>query len=211
MKKATLLLPLLLLLMAFAGHKQTGKSNELNIDYMMRGYFMAASSQPDTLAPGGYAPSGNLPKKMVGQFGQHAGKVHMLIDTTARRTFAGKYNGYAVYISNETDSIAAFHASDSRISVVAEVLQDGIWKPVEYLPQSWCGNSYHRVFLNRNEFWEFTAPAYKGKIKTKMRYCLTGCGTTPIYSNEIAVSVNPGQFAVKQGHNPNGLMDPYTD
>jgi hypothetical protein len=32
-----------------------------------------------------------------------------------------------------------------------------------------------------------------------------------IYSNEIETSINKGQLTKKEGHKPNGIMDPYND
>jgi hypothetical protein len=44
-----------------------------------------------------------------------------------------------------------------------------IWRDIEYIPSSWSGNSYHQVFLGKNEYWEFEAPLYDGAMKTKLR------------------------------------------
>jgi hypothetical protein len=92
---------------------------------------------------------------------------------------------------------------------------DGKWKPVEYLPSSWCGNSYHSVFLGPNEFWEFAAAKLNGTIKTKLRFRLQMSSDKQkaghIYSNEFDGSINPKQFTVQKDYTPAGLMDPYNN
>jgi hypothetical protein len=93
--------------------------------------------------------------------------------------------------------------------------RDGKWKPIEYLPSSWCGNSYHTVFLAANEYWEFTAARFTGKFKTKLRFRLDhqkpGAEDATIYSNEFEGGVNPKQFTVQKEYKPAGLMDPYNN
>jgi hypothetical protein len=44
---------------------------------------------------------------------------------------------------------------------------------------------------------------------TKLRFVLMG--EKLVYSNEFEGSVNPEQFAIKQGHTPTNIMDPYND
>jgi hypothetical protein len=94
--------------------------------------------------------------------------------------------------------------------------KQGQWNDIEYLPSSWCGNSYHHVKLAPGSYWSFVMPVYEGEIKTKLRAELDHigddreCGKT-IYSNEIEGSINPAQFWNKTTYYPNGLMDPYND
>ena len=114
-------------------------------------------------------------------------------------------------LANDTGRRIAFPASDSRLSIVREALDpEGVWKPVEYLPSSWCGNSYHRVFLTDGKIWSFVAPVYRGSFETRMRFRLRA-EDGQIYSNEFAGSVNLDQFSVRQGHEATSLMDPYVD
>lgn len=90
---------------------------------------------------------------------------------------------------------------------------DGQWKPVEYLPLSWCGNSYHMVFPDPKQYWEFAAARYTGKFKTRLRFRLqwqkSDTQKLTVYSNEFDGSVNAKQFTVKQEHTPGSIMDPY--
>jgi len=78
-----------------------------------------------------------------------------------------------VFLVNTTKEQVTFSASDSRLYIVQEALdRDSKWKPIEYLPSSWCGNSYHHVFLGANEYWEFAAARYTGEFKTRLRFRL---------------------------------------
>lgn len=94
---------------------------------------------------------------------------------------------------------------------MAEVFYKGEWLPIEYLPSSGCGNSYHNVYLEENEYWVFKIPKFKGRIKTKLRYRLKIGKGEFIYSNEIPTSINKKQLTEKEGHKPSGIMDPYND
>lgn len=91
----------------------------------------------------------------------------------------------------------------------------GIWRDIEYSPQSWCGNSYHTVVLPENSMWEFTSPVYHGGQKTKLRaklLYLSGSDRQKesiLYSNEIDGYINPGQFWNQMEYEAQGIMDPY--
>jgi len=111
---------------------------------------------------------------------------------------------------NRTGGKFTFDSCDSRIPIVQEARDgSGKWRAIEDLPKSWCGNSYYGVTLPAKQFWEFTAPAYTGTFKTKLRFVLQG--EKPIYSNAFDGSVNPGQFTEKQDHEATNLMEPYLE
>ena len=81
----------------------------------------------------------------------------------------------------------------------------GQWKPVEAFPQTFCGNSFHRVFLEPGEYWDLSARRYSGSLKTKLRFRLEPGGEQavteggqPIYSEEFDGSVSPGQFLARR-------------
>ena len=126
-------------------------------------------------------------------------------------TFA-KEPGMRVVLVNQTPDLLTFRASDSHLPIIQEAQDaDGAWKPVEYLPSSWCGNSYHRVFLKPAHFWAFAAPRYKGTLKTKLRFSMKLGDGSQLYSNVFEGSVNPKQFTEKRGHQATNIMDPYND
>ena len=186
-------------------------AEDLNIRHMPEGYIYAASGIEDTISPGGFGRSDNYPEKT----GKHDFKdkkdLFLEIDTSQIVTFAGRFNGYRLYIGNKSDSLVRLNASDSRLYAVAEAYYEGRWQPIEYLPSSWCGNSYHYVYLRQNEYWKFTVPRFTGEIAVKLRYRLdTGYGQS-VYSNEIPARINPGQLTRKEDREPSGIMDPYGD
>jgi hypothetical protein len=184
----------------------------IDVQFMLRGYFYALSSIEDKDAPGGYGGSDNKAKEIFqNKRLESILGLKLFIDTTSHIVFAEKFKGQKVYLINQSGMDTAFEASDSRLSIVAEAFYKGSWRSIEYLPSSWCGNSYHKVYLKNNEYWEFNAPRYLGLIKVRLRYRLnTGQGNI-LYSNEVTAFINKKQFSVKQGHSPNGIMDPYND
>jgi hypothetical protein len=184
---------------------------ELNIDYMLRGQVYVSSSIEDKEAPGGFGGSDNRARKITGESGLSSNGFFLQIDTTEEVAIGKKYKGYRLYIANRSDSIVKLTASDSRLSAVIEVFVKGKWQPIEYLPGSWCGNSYHAVYLKQQEYWQCAIPRFAGKMPVKMRYSLRLDNGKYIYSNEIAAHINKGQLSNKKDYTPNGLMDPYTD
>lgn len=189
---------------------------DLNVEFMMRGYFFAGSSIPDKQALGGFGRSDNYPKAIASGMAVPSGTISLIAKPDQGTVFDGKYKGLRVLLVNGTNERTAFPASDSRLSIVQEALdKDGKWTPIEYLPSSWCGNSYHNVFLGPKQFWEFAAARYTGKFKTKLRFRMhwpkSESEKLTIYSNEFNGSVNAKQFTVQQGHKPTSIMDPYNN
>jgi hypothetical protein len=179
-----------------------------NVKFMVRGYFIAGSPKEDKSALGGFATSKNLPKRL--DRAVREGQIS-LVALPAETAAFGKNQGFVVILANNTDSTFKFEAQDSRINVVREALDsDGRWKPIEYLPSSWCGNSYHNVYLPSRHYWSFSAPQYTGTFSTRMRFVLKD-EMLRLVSNEFAGTINPEQFTIKQGHSPTGIMDPYND
>src|SRR5262249_40457908 len=149
----------------------------LNSKVMLRGYCMAGSSREDDKALGGYGKSNNLPKELTDNHLATDGKISLVVLLTNTVPFANSHSamhrGFRLLLVNRTKSEASFEASDSRIAIVQEALDSrGKWRPIEYLPASWCGNSYHRVFLPTGHYWDFAAPQYVGTLRTQLRFVL---------------------------------------
>jgi hypothetical protein len=177
---------------------------------MLRGYCHAGNAKNDPKAIGGYGGSDNLPKPLKSAASSPA--LYLEIAETEGVVFAEKYAGLHVRLVNGGKETATISASDSRISLVQEAMDtDGVWKEVEYLPSSWCGNSYHNVYLEPKHYWEFTAPRYSGPQKTKLRFKLTLGSGRVIHSAAYEGGVHPEQFTTKQGHSPSHIMDPYNE
>jgi hypothetical protein len=165
----------------------------LDIKFKARGYFYAGSARRDTV------------HRLV-----RPGQLALLALPDQPADFEG-YKAFKVMLVNETKSTAEFEAQDFRINIVREARDAaGRWRAIEYLPNSWCGNSYHRLYLRPGHHWTFHAPVYQGPFRTQMRFVLDQPGLH-LVSNEFPGAINLDQFERKQGHSPVSIMDPYDD
>lgn len=201
---------LLLIFLFFSSSISAQK--DLDINYKLRGSIYASSSIIDSTALGGFGKSDNTPKSIDDLDFVEKG-FFLKVDTSNIISINKKINGYKLFIVNKSDSIIELLASDSRLSVVAQAYINNKWQDIEYLPSSWCGNSFHMVSIKPGEFWEFDIPKFSGKLKTKIRYKLSYGKNqkTYLYSNEIVASVNRNQLKVNEKYESQGLMDPYDD
>ncbi|MCE3283569.1 MAG: repeat-containing protein, partial [Chitinophagaceae bacterium] len=189
----------------------------LNIDEMNRGYCYASSPYREDLAGfGGWGGSGN--RSHAGAINERSNELAVFIDTSAKSTWQNKFSGLTMYVSNASCDTAFFAAQDSRLYLNLQAKdKQGQWRDIEYLPSSWCGNSYHQLFLGPAEHWKFVIPEYEGEfatlIRAKLRYQKTRGDREEVilFSNEIKGKINPGQFWNKSLYTPAGLMDPYLD
>ena len=192
-----------------------------NIDYMNRGYFYANSDKTEGL--GGWGKSDNYAKdiipKEIADKASLKDSIVMWIDTENVVPLAKRYKGRYVFVSNVSDREIELDAQDSRLYAKMQALnQEGKWQDIEYLPSSWCGNSYHTITLKPNHTWKFLTPIYKGTFKTQLRLALIIKNnyrdenkSTILYSKPVNGSINLSQFWRKPDYFPRGLMDPYFD
>jgi hypothetical protein len=188
----------------------------MDIDYMNRGYFyVSESTQPDDEK--GYEGV-SYSYMHLGDDSFPANTFAVLAKPEETSTFAKAYEGITLYVANTQSEPVFFEVQDGRLSINLQALDEkGQWRDIEYLPRSWCGNSYYPVFLRPHSYWKFTIPHYEGELKTLLRarleYQKTEKQKKPdvMYSNTFEGSVNPGQFWRKPGYVPHGLMDPYTE
>lgn len=196
---------------------------ELNIDFMNRGYFYA-SSEPAGYDPDELGQMMSIPQKIIESLGFPKNQLSVIIKTDEPALIDKKWSGCKLYVANTTKKAIEFNAQDGRIYMNLQALDaNGAWRDIEYLPSSWCGNSYHIQSLEKGHYWSFSIPKYSGAIKTKIRAALTyntstsksearsNDHTKTIYSNEFEGSINPGQFWRKQDYYPGSIMDPYND
>ena len=157
---------------------------------MISGYCIAGSRKDDK-ALGGYYRASNEPKKITEGIPGTDGEIALIALPDDEVPFGKKYKGFRLLLVNRTAKEVSLPASDSRLPIICEARdQDGEWKPIEYLPSSWCGNSHHSAYLPSGHYWEFSVPVYSGSFKTKLRYADRGS----FYSNEFDGSINPAQF-----------------
>jgi hypothetical protein len=176
-----------------------GKSPRLlpcHFEHMLSGYCHAGSRIRDRRALGGFWASRNFPKRINDLVKRPKPMLYLLALPDEETVFSQRYKGGTLLLVNGTNKTSRFSATDSRIGIVQEAKdKDGCWKPIEHLPSSWCGNSYHGVFLEPKDCWVFSTPRYEGSIKTTLRFTLPLSVGKVIHSNEFEGSVNPGQFA----------------
>lgn len=201
--------------------KRIEKQNPLtlNIDYMNRGYFYASSTYIEELAGlGGWGGSANNFKKIPAKHSFKMDALSMQVQTNARARWSKTYQGMNLYIVNTEKDTIYFDAQDSRLYLKIQAKdKNGLWKDIEYLPGSWCGNSYHTLFLPPDHHWEFVIPVYEGEFKTQLRAELVYKRDinkeeeSILYSTAFEGSINPGQFWRKNQYMPAEIMDPYND
>jgi len=181
--------------------------NTVNVKFMLRGYGYAGSKIKDDQALGGFGTSDNLPKSIASDLAKSSEHCYLLAQPTVVTDFAGS-KGMRLTLVNATKDVVAFGASDSRLYIVQEAKStSGKWKPIEYLPSSFCGNSYHRVLLGPSEYWIFPVPRYDGTFPTTLRFRLMlDRVKTPFVSNEFNGSINPEQFSIKRPYNQNNPL-----
>ncbi|MGV6831425.1 MAG: hypothetical protein ACWA5P_07685 [bacterium] len=183
----------------------------LDVKFKLRGYFYAGTSQVDSLAPGGFYEDKNIPKNLTTEISEYSksNALEIIVKPDLITEFDKKISGFKVFIINKSDSVKRLPAQDSRLYLKRQVFYKNEWRDIEYLPNSWCGNSYHNVSINPNQYWDFTAPCLKGKIDAKFRFQLFVGEELAIYSNEFSGSFNKKQLTKEQGHKPINIMDPY--
>lgn len=190
---------------------------KVDIHYMLRGYFYASSTfDPDLAGFGGWGGSENGSEQFAPLNGRSGPEV--LVDSARISPFAGTHEGHTVILRNHGPDTLYFPAQDSRLYMKAQAKRHDTFRDIEYLPTSWCGNSYHTLYLAPGEQWEFTMPKYNGKKATRLRLELQYQRTAghnavndTLYSHSFPGSVNGGQFTKKQGHHPQSIMDPYSE
>ncbi len=73
-----------------------GSLKELNVDFMMRGYFCAGSKIEDKQAFGGFGPSDNFPKAIDPKMSVNQDEVSLIAMPDEAAVFAKTYRGMKV-------------------------------------------------------------------------------------------------------------------
>lgn len=142
----------------------------------------------------------------------------ILADPSDTCAFQDVSLGMKVFLYNASEDTLFFDAQDSRLDMKIQAKNtDGKWQDIQFLPSSWCGNSYHTLYLPPQFYWEFEAPVFTGSLATELRIVATylkafgSQKTKMLVSEPFAGSINPAQFANKQEYQPAGIMDPYNE
>lgn len=152
---------------------------------------------------GGFGSSNNLPMRITQDYATKTGACYLLAEPDVVISVQNTRH-MRLTLVNATDKTLAFAASDGRLNIIQQA-QDagGNWKPIEYLPPSFCGNSYHHLHLSADAFWSFPVPRYDGPTATKLRFVLIdGQGQVLLASNEFDGSIDPKQFDTIPAENP---------
>jgi hypothetical protein len=100
-------------------------------------------------------------------------QISIIVDTSKIDTINNQYLGYSMYLVNLSSDTLAFASQDGRLYLKMQALdENGTWKDIDHLANSWCGNSYGLRWLQPNGLWQFSIPMYNGVIKTKLRMVL---------------------------------------
>jgi WG containing repeat len=143
----------------------------------------------------------------------------IIAKTKVHAIFQESFKGFKSYVYNTTKDTLDIDVQDNVLNVTMQAIdKKGVWRDIEYMPSSWCGNSYYSIKLLPNEYWAITIPEYDGIIETTLRLVFLpkrdkkgASKTNPIYSNIFKGKVNPAQFWNKEGHTPTNLMDSYNE
>lgn len=197
---------------------QPDTSKPLDIKHQLRGHFYASSPYSEQYAGfGGWGGSGNefhpiaaadMPKDELG----------ILADPNDTCAFFDISLGMKVFLYNNSKDSIFFAAQDSRLEMKIQAMtSEGKWQDIQYLPSSWCGNSYHTVFLPPQHYWEFEAPIFEGPLETDLRITaayyksFTSKQSRTLVSETFRGKINPEQFSNREEYQPAGIMDPYND
>ena len=115
-------------------------------DKRMGGIYPVGSRLPDREALGGFGGCDNFPLNLGDNAWGEKGKLSLVVDPEEAVAYF-KFRGIALRLVNRTDDVKAFRACDSCLYLVQEAQDEqGKWCEIEELPQTHCGNSFHRVF-----------------------------------------------------------------
>ena len=190
-----------------------------NVDYMGRSNYLVLS-QP--LPPynffGGWPPGYNPPRPAPPAAHPTSQPQVLLAATPRAGTYQKRYAGYELTVANTTADTVLFDVKDSCLFANMQAQDEhGRWQDIEYMPYTFCGNSYSRHLLPPGQQWAFTVPAYAGSQPTRLRLKLTINMTYDpatervVYSNEVLGSINPGQFWRKRGYEEEDVTNLFID
>lgn len=199
----------------------------IDIDFMLRGMFYASSIDRNDARyveytrNGGWAESRNTYRHLsdTADAKPSSSGGDLAFEFESIEFAAGDYLLQGFFLVNRSGSTIYFPAQDSRLAMTIQA-QDrrGKWRDIMYLPNSWCGNSYHTLVLPDSTYWYFSMPVFEGDLPTQLRLAVQfqtegdwEAEEFTLYSDPIPGYVNTTQFTRKRDYTPRNIMDPYDD
>lgn len=183
----------------------------LNIRYQLRSSCYAGTSLVDSAVSGGFEEFFNSPKALTPSIASYTkpNALQVVVRTDLTTIIGKNVQAFHVLVVNTSDSISRLPAQDGRLYLIRQVFYKDQWRDIEYLPSSWCGNSYYDVLIQPQAYWTFEVPCLRGRIRAKFRYKLSLEGDKAnIYSNEFKGSFNKKQLTKRRAYESHDLMDP---
>ncbi|QYK53467.1 MAG: hypothetical protein KF824_00925 [Fimbriimonadaceae bacterium] len=144
--------------------------------FMSAAHYPAGSTQPDQTAPGGFATSDNFPAEN---------------NSSTPKEFLTLTNNkgiLSITIANHNQPDLWLPATDSNLRGWLEIQDGRNWSPAQYQGWASCGNSYHKVFLDKGHNLQYKVGIPSGSWKTNMRFVLMTMDSKPNYSEPISVN-----------------------
>jgi len=139
----------------------------------------------------------------------------LTISKSSHVAYDDMYEGLKLNLANTTNKEIPFNTQDNKLYMKLQAKDKyGNWKDIEYIENSFCGNSYYPITLDKKTCWSFAIPVFEGEFKTVMRAELQYSNPDnrieyyKLYSNEVECSINPGQFWRNGSQFSNGIMYP---
>jgi hypothetical protein len=192
--------------------ERVGALEPLRADRRLRATYPAGAPDEDLKGFGGFgfARFGNLARPLPPGVSVPKGSLSLIAQPEVALLW-GEHLGFRLLLANTTGEPVRLVAQDSLLSILRQAQDEhGVWRDLEYMPESSCGNSYHTVRLHPGRAWRFAVPQFEGPLKTQMRFVLAHKGQT-IVSNTFEGRIDPRQFEGMQGHRPTDMMDPYRE
>lgn len=115
-------------------------------------------------------------------------------DFSIHSTLNTKNCSRRVTIENHLGIDTNLRIQDGKIPHIREAKNRlGIWKPIEYWPTAWCGQSYRHTYLKKGNSISFNIQEYTGRFKTNIRIRVHINGKD-YFSAPYTGRINYGQF-----------------
>ena len=143
----------------------------LDIDHMLRGYFVAISTREDGPLPSpDWCTQYSCSRSIDSGEGFASGTLSIEVRPDEDTLFDGAFPAMKVYVANTTDQELYFDVLDLHLYMVVQARdRGGTWRDIEHMPPVLCGNSYNKLYLPANRYWVFATPLHDGEYRTTFR------------------------------------------